>query len=172
MVNKSFNIDLVGKILKIDFGKTYLRENGLIHYAICISEYKEKYCVIPMTTSNDEIKAAYHPEFRPTGEKRLYLLKKSEGNSKDAALYINDLKFISAGRIIEVGNKISQKAYNDIINLSCEVCFNSIYVLLTQKSNIIDSLNSEVKNLEEKCSILEKNNEVLLNLLNNANKKL
>lgn len=73
---KTFPDSLVGRILKVDFGKAYLCENGFIHYAICISEFQGKYCVIPMTTSNDEIKIAYHPQFRPSGERRLYLLKR------------------------------------------------------------------------------------------------
>lgn len=172
-VNRSISESLVGKILKVDFGKTYLLENGLIHYAVCISEFNGKYCVVPMTTASDEIKAAYHPEYRPTGEKRLYLLKRSDGNTQDAALYINDLKFISSGRIITVCNKINPIAYNNIIRVSCEVSNNDIYLQLVKKEYEIEKLEDQVKmmndkicDLEKKYSLLEKNNELLLNMLN------
>lgn len=143
-----FSENLVGKILRVDFGKTYLCENGFVHYALCIAENQGKYCVIPMTTANDEIKMAYHPKFRQTGEKRLYLLKKSDGNSKDAALYINDLKFISSGRIIKVSNKIADEAYNNIIDLVCEVVLEELYKRMTmmKEKNVA---------LEEKVALLE-----------------
>lgn len=143
-----FSESLVGKILRVDFGKTYLCENGFIHYAVCIAESQGKYCVIPTTTANDEIKMAYHPEFRPNGEKRLYLLKKSDGNTKDSALFINDLKFISSGRIIKVGTKIEDEAYSNIINLVCEV-------LLEDVHNKLTSLQASNTTLEEKVELLE-----------------
>lgn len=143
-----FSESLVGKIIRVDFGKTYLCENGFVHYAVCIAENQGKYCVIPMTTANDEIKMAYHPSFRPTGEKRLYLLKKTDGNSKDSALYINDLKFISSGRIIKVGGRISDVAYNNIVELVCEVVLEDLHKKLM-------SLNTSNAALEEKVALLE-----------------
>lgn len=169
--NKTFEEDLIGKVLKVDFGKTYLHENGFIHYAVCISECNGKYCVIPTTTANDEIKAAYHPEFRPNGEKRLYLLKKSEGSIKDCALYINDMKFISTGRIIGVGNKISDTAYNDITNLACEICFRQLYSLLEKKDAVINEQTQKIQMLEEKCHILTENNALLSKMFKKSNKK-
>lgn len=138
---KDFSINynkLVGRILKVDFGKVYNCENGYFHYGVCISEFDDKYLVIPMTTSNDEIKIAYHPTYRVTGEKRLYLLKKEDGNTKDAALYVNDAKFISNGRIISVGKKIKEEAFRHICNLFFEVSLPFIWSqyseLLIEKS--------------------------------------
>lgn len=148
---------MVGKILRVDFGKTYLCENGFVHYAICIAENQGKYCVIPMTTANDEIKMAYHPQFRQTGEKRLYLLKKSDGNSKDAALYINDLKFISSGRIIKVGNKIADEAYNNIIDLVCEVVLEELHKKMTMMKEKNVALEEKVSLLELLCKSLQNN---------------
>lgn len=159
--NKTISESLIGKILKVDFGKTYLLENGLIHYAVCISECNGKYCVVPMTTSTDEIKAAFHPDFRPYGEKRLYLLKKNDGNAKDAALYINDLKFISSGRIIEICNKIKGTAYNNIINLCCEISFPKVFELLKEKDMEIKEYQNNIKMLEDKYSDLEQKYETL-----------
>ena len=152
-----FSENLVGKILRVDFGKTYLCENGFVHYAICIAENQGKYCVIPMTTANDEIKMAYHPQFRQTGEKRLYLLKKSDGNSKDAALYINDLKFISSGRIIKVGNKIADEAYNNIIDLVCEVVLEELHKKMTMMKEKNVALEEKVSLLELLCKSLQNN---------------
>lgn len=160
--NTVYSDSLIGKIIKVDFGKTYLCENGLIHYAICIGECQNKYLVVPMTTSNDEIKIAYHPEFRNTGEKRLYLLKKADGNSKDSALYINDMKFISSGRIIKVYNKISTVAYNNIIHLISEIALSDIDVN-------IKSLTEENKMLKDKNKLLEENNKLMQLLLKNNN---
>lgn len=152
-----FSENLVGKILRVDFGKTYLCENGFVHYAICIAENQGKYCVIPMTTANDEIKMAYHPQFRQTGEKRLYLLKKSDGISKDAALYINDLKFISSGRIIKVGNKIADEAYNNIIDLVCEVVLEELHKKMTMMKEKNVALEEKVSLLELLCKSLQNN---------------
>lgn len=148
---------LVGKILRVDFGKAYLCENGFVHYAICIAENQGKYCVIPMTTANDEIKMAYHPEFRPTGEKRLYLLKKSDGNSKDSALYINDLKFISSGRIIKVGSRINDEAYNNIIELVCEVVLEDLHKKMISLNNSNTALAEKITLLELLCKNLQNN---------------
>lgn len=152
---KVFSECLVGKILRVDFGKMYLCENGLIHYAICIAEHQGKYCVIPMTTSNDEIKMAFHPQYRPNGEKRLFLLKRADGNVKDSALYINDLKYISSGRIIKVGNKIADEAYNNIINLVCELLLPNIQTKVIALKTENDVLTEKNKALAEKNKLLE-----------------
>ena len=157
--NKVFEENLVGKIIRVDFGKMYLHENGLIHYAICIGEHQGKYCVVPMTTSTDEIKLAYHPEFRPSGEKRLYLLKKSDGNVKDSALYINDMKYISSGRIIKVLNKISSTAYDSIIKLIIEITFPETHISFNNQLN-------EFASIKEKNILLEQ----MLEIVKNAQK--
>ena len=113
--------NVIGKILKIDFGKTYNTEIGYIHYGLCISEFDDKYLVIPLTTANDEIKASYHPKYRVYGKKRLFLLKKEDGNTQDSALYMNDARYITGSRIIGIGNKIAPGAYNNIIQLFFEI---------------------------------------------------
>lgn len=137
-----------GRLVLADFGKTYIDENGYIHYALCISRCEDKYLIIPLTTANKEIKMAYHPIYRQDGNKRLYLLKKEDGNKKDAALYINDARYISKNRIIKVFNKINNVAYINVVNHLCSLAFPDIYKQLKQ-------LKTDIKNKQAQISMLQ-----------------
>lgn len=61
---------------------------------------------------------------------------------------MNDLKFISSGRIIKVGGRISDVAYNNIVELVCEVVLEDLHKRLM-------SLNTSNAALEEKVALLE-----------------
>ena len=140
-----FPIPLVGFMLKIDFGKTYIGECGYIHYALCIAQSESKYLVIPSTTHDDIIKVAYHPIYRTTVGKSIYLLKKNEAkNTKDCALYMNDMRFISSGRIIKKCNKIESEAYDKIVNAACEVIFPGALSDLAAQIEIKKTLEAEL----------------------------
>lgn len=161
---------LVGKILKIDFGKAYQYENGFIHYSLCIGERNNKYLVIPSTTSTEIIKAAFHPKYRPEGEERIYLLKKEDNVDKDTALFMNDLKYISSGRILEVRNKINTETLGAVISRTMKMCFPAVDNETKEQGNKFNELCEKYKNLEDKCKILQESNNLYKTLVDNLTK--
>jgi hypothetical protein len=149
---------LVGKMLKVDFGKVYQYENGFVHYALCVAEQNNKYFVAPSTTSSKAVKAAFHPKYRPAGEKRIYLLKKEDNVDKDAALYLNDMRYVSGGRILQVGNIINKDILYSVINHIIYLCFPHISSEIMEQKNKYDDLRRRFDALEARCELLQESN--------------
>lgn len=126
-----------GQVCRVDFGKTYNIENAFIHYALFMGKYDNKFLVIPMTTSSDEVCKAFHPIDRPDGEYRLRLAKPDEGFSKQAALYMNDAKFISPGRVISDNEIIKPNIHEEIEIHLIKVMFPAYY------ANVIETLKKQ-----------------------------
>lgn len=145
-----------GQMCKVDFGKTYSKENAFIHYALIVGKYKGKVLVIPSTTSPDEINIAYHPTHNPSGEYRLRLAHPSEGFSSKAAFFMNDAKFISQGRILEVKESINPVTFEEIQIHLIKVMFpdfykNTVQALESENTTLLstnEQLQDEIKNLK------------------------
>lgn len=142
-----------GQVCKVDFGKTYDRETAFIHYALFMGKYKNKFLVIPMTTSNDEVNKAFHPIDNQKGEYRLRLAKTQEGFPEKAALYMNDAKFISPGRIIDGFNKINVNVLQQIEIHLIKIMFPAFY--------------ASVENIEKQNQQLINENLLLIDKLKN-----
>ena len=149
-----------GQVCKADFGKTYNRENAFVHYALFMGKYENKYLVIPMTTSPDEINKSFHPVDRENGEYRLRLAKESEGFPRKAALYMNDAKFISPGRVIDGCEIINTDIFPDIEIHLIKVMFPSFYSNVVKKLKLQhETLINENKILLEKLEKYDKSKE-------------
>lgn len=81
------------------------------------------------------------------------------------------MKYISSGRIIDVNSKISENAYNNIVELLCEISNPSFFqrkVLLdSEKERLsyeLENMQEKYKMLEEKCKLLEEKNNFLENM--------
>ena len=97
----------IGDIFYTDLGINYMPEFSYHHPVIVLEKVGTMVLVVPVSTSNDNIKNAYHPIDNPTGDKRMrkvYGMDKgdqSDGFEKTCAVLLTDIKTISKGRLIK-----------------------------------------------------------------------
>lgn len=154
---------LFGQVCTIDYGKTYKGEIGYIHPGLCVGKKDEKYLIIPMTTGKTWRDTCYHPIHNPNMTKENRQCCITEGFDKDSVLLMNDAKFISGGRILELHEIIQPEILKEIQDQLFYIMFPHIYSdyskiqdKIIRKQNIIDNNKRQVSNLKEKNEKLSK----------------
>lgn len=144
-----------GQVCTIDYGKTYKGEVGYIHPGLCVGKRKHKYLVIPMTSGKMWRNTCYHPMLNPemTKDKRQSCI--TEGFRKEGVLLMNDARFISGGRILELHEIINDNTLKEIQTQLLYIMFPNLYkefdILSKQNiqlQNTIDNLTKQIKNLK------------------------
>ena len=97
----------VGDVAYIDFGHAYLHEAGYQHFGLVLSMTNGKLFVVPMTSNPVAYAQAYDAELSPHGKKHLMRVGILPGLVRPSVLFLNDSKFISATRIIEIKGHLS-----------------------------------------------------------------
>lgn len=104
--NPFINIRM-GDICFIDYGSAYQLEAGYQHFGLVVSESHGKLFVVPMSSNPIIYKQAYDEIDHPSGKPHLHRLKKCCGLNRDSTLYLNDAKFISQARVIDIVGHLS-----------------------------------------------------------------
>lgn len=102
----------VGDICYIDFGINYINEAGFQHFGIILCIKNNKVLVVPMTSN----KRAYRDASENNSKWHLMAIGKIDGMHQESTLFLNDSKFISSARIIDVKAHIPPKS-----KLFCEI---------------------------------------------------
>lgn len=154
---------LFGQVCTIDYGKTYKGEIGYIHPGLCVGKKDDKYLVIPMTTGKTWRDKCYHPIHNPNMTKENRQCCTSEGFEKDGVLLMNDTKFISGGRILELHEIINADILEQIKDQLFYMLFPQIYNETEEirKKNIKlqnanDNMAKQINNLKHKNEKLSK----------------
>lgn len=119
-------IQLTERVYYLDFGKTYKGELSYFHYGLCVGKKEGKLLVIPITSADNYRDKCFHPVRNPKASKKMRQALKDEGFSKDCVLIMNDAKFVSAGRIEAIDNKINEAALLDIQSVLFAIMFPDI----------------------------------------------
>lgn len=148
---------LFGQVCTIDYGKTYKGEIGYIHPGLCVGKKDDKYLVIPMTTGKTWRDKCYHPIHNPNMTKENRQCCTSEGFEKDGVLLMNDAKFISGGRILELHEIINADILEQIKDQLFYMLFPQIYNEIeeirkknTKLQNANDNMAKQINNLKHK----------------------
>jgi len=160
---------LFGQVCTIDYGKTYKGEIGYIHPGLCVGKKDEKYLIIPMTTGKTWRDTCYHPIHNPNMTKENRQCCITEGFAKDGVLLMNDTKFISGGRILELHEIIQSDILKEIQEQLFYIMFSNIYkdhVNMNKENLKLQELNTRQKNkidnMERQISNLKSQKEKLL----------
>lgn len=152
-----------GQVCTIDYGKTYKGEIGYIHPGLCIGKKDDKYLIVPMTTGKDWRDTCYHPINNPNRTKEHRQSCVNEGFEKDGVLLINDSKFMSGGRILELHETISAKILEEIQMQLLYIMFPDIYRIyykdkdkITRLENAASERERQIANLKTKIEKLSK----------------
>lgn len=160
-----------GKIYYIDYGKTFYGELAYFHYGLCIGKRDKKILVVPIRTGKDIFDISYHPVYNNRADKKYRQGLQSEGFQKDCVLLINDLKFISAGRIEKEYIRIDEEILKSVQNQVLQVCFPRIYTDFLNHQNIIKKYKKQITDQTELIQKLKSENNMYKQKLSNIEKK-
>ncbi len=138
-----------GQLIQVDLGKDYEVESGLIHYGLILKVVKDKVLIIPMTTTPKQISVAFHPKKNPTGKFHLRRGLLSEGFTKSVALYINDIRCVSIGRLLPYKSvdKINVNTYNEIREHVLRYYFADMFKEYDNRVNQLTEENSKLRGI-------------------------
>lgn len=122
----------VGDIFFADLGIGYKPEIAYTHPVIVIEIVKNYVLVVPITSSADTVKCAYHPIENPNGDKKYRKIKKSDGLGMDCAAILTNVTTISQGRLINRKGKLNNinneaSIFNEIKMKCFYYCFPKQY---------------------------------------------
>lgn len=163
--DKSGNIIPVelGKTYYIDYGKTFYGELAYFHYGLCIGKKDKKILVVPIRTGKDIFKTSYHPRNNPNANKKYRQGLQVEGFPKNCVLLINDLKYISAGRIEKECASIHKDILSEIQKQVFQVELPSLYTEYFGQQKKLEKFQKQISEQKELIQKLKKENNKLLN---------
>jgi len=107
MVSETLDVNR-GDVCFIDFGQAYRHEAGYQHFGLVLSKLNGKIFVIPMTSNPDAYRQAFDGIQNPQGKVHLMRFGQICGLNRPSVLFLNDCKFISPSRIIEIKGHLDE----------------------------------------------------------------
>lgn len=169
--NKKTQIE-IGKVYYIDYGKSFCGELAYYHYGLCIGKRDGKILVIPMTSGTKIFQHTYHPVNNPHANKKNRQGLTTEGFGKDCVLKMNDIKFISAGRIEKETVSIDENILRDIQLQAFQVCFGELYAEYQHDKKELDKKDKKIKDQVKMIDSLKKEKNHLQQIINKKNSKI
>jgi mRNA-degrading endonuclease toxin of MazEF toxin-antitoxin module len=145
----------IGDIFYADLGNTYKPEYAYPHPVLILEKIGFYLLVVPTSTSEDNIKEAYHPIDNPKGNpfmRRVYgsETSKSDGFERTSALLLSNIKTISKGRLISSKGRIVDNSLLDEVK-------QTVFSFLFPRHKIqISKLNSKILDLENEINNFSK----------------
>lgn len=155
----------IGDIFYADLGINYKPEFSYHHPVIILEDVNNMLMVVPVSTSDENVKAAYHPVDNPNGTKYMRKVygkdkgRASDGFEKTGAVLLSDVKTISKGRLIDKkGHMLDINNPNSVFR---EIKA-SVYKSCFPKESIkFDKLSAKYLELQQKFNeLLEDNSTV------------
>lgn len=157
----------IGKIVQIDWGVNYAPELSYKHPAVIMEEWKNTILVIPTTSTQSKVLAAYHPVDNPTGKWYYRKVGVNEGFQHDSALILNNAKIMSKSRITSVSGSLTgnlsdeQNVFREVRNTMIKNFFKKEFVSYEKLKNEYTILCNEHDELQKKYEEILKLNKDL-----------
>ena len=100
----------IGDVCFIDYGQAYLNEAGYQHFGLILSIMNGKVFVVPMTSNPETYRNAYDFRENPKGKSHLMRFGQICGLNRPSVLFLNDCKFLSPSRIIEIKGHLDPRS--------------------------------------------------------------
>lgn len=160
----------LGKIYYIDYGKTFYGELAYFHYGLCVGKRDEKILIVPIRSGNDIFSTSYHPINNPNANKKYRQGLQTEGFQKDCVLLVNDLKFISAGRIEKECIFISKDTLKSIQTQIFQVTLPDLYTAYLSNHKKLGKYEKQINEQKELIQKLKAENNSFKQKLLSLNK--
>lgn len=147
-----------GEIFLADLGLNF--EFAYCHPVLILDEIENKLIVLPVTSSPDKVKDAFHPITNPSGLKRYRRVTPADGFDSESAIVMDELRIISKGRLLNKISSLNEDIYlvGSIFQEVIETSFSLLYSLQYQK---INDMEQEIAELRDEIKVLkEKNHQV------------
>lgn len=156
----------IGDIFYADLGINYKPEFSYHHPVIILEDVDNMLMVVPVSSTDANIKAAYHPIDNPNGSKymrKVYGKDKgdsSDGFEKTGAVLLSDVKTISKGRLIDKkGSMVDinnpNSVFREIKTSVFKFCFPKESIKFDKLSAEFLKLQSKYDELLKECSTIE-----------------
>lgn len=159
------------KGIKQMYGKTFHGELAYFHYGLCIGKRDKKVLIVPMHTGKDIFNSSYHPINNPSSDKKYRQGLQAEGFQKNCVLLMNDIKFISAGRIEKECVSVNEATIKSIQIQVFQVVFQELYTKFLSQQKNIEKYTKQLADQRELIQKLKSENNTYKQKLNNLNKK-
>lgn len=115
-----------GDICLFDFGQAYIQESGYSHLGIVISFFLTKILVAPLSSNAHAVASARN--IKKQGKLHLYTVGKLPGLDKASVVFLNDCKYVSPSRIIDIKAHldVESEMFQEIISIIQENMFSKI----------------------------------------------
>lgn len=157
----------LGKIYYIDFGNSFKGELSYFHYGLCIGKNNNKFLIIPIRSGNDIFDCSFHPTDNPNGKKCYRRGLQIEGFGKNCVLLLNDIKYISAGRIEKETGYVSDVVLKSIQEQAFSVEFPIIFKNFMQQQQRLSRYEETLKDKKFEISKLKQEINHLNQILDN-----
>lgn len=150
----------IGKIVQIDWGVNYSPELSYKHPAVIMEEWKNTVLVIPTTSTESKVLAAYHPVDNPTGKWYYRKVGVQEGFQHDSALILNNAKIMSKSRVTSISGSLTgnlsdeHNVFREVRNTMMKNFFQKEYISfenVKKKYSILCDEHEELKKKYEKA---------------------
>ena len=158
----------IKEIYYADLGIVYDPEFGFSHPVLIIEELGDLALVVPSSTNQTKINAAFHPVDNPSGDPKMRKVKGSEGFLEESALLLSSMRTISSSRFHDkVGAICDDKLFQEIKEQALQVCFPQQFIELrnlrdsqetwlaelSKKEKQIDELRNRISFLESRLEV-------------------
>lgn len=158
----------LGDVFFADLGIAYKPEIAYTHPVIILEKVKGYVLVVPITSSTETVKNAYHPKDNPHGDKKFLKIKETEGVEKDCAAILTQIRTISPGRLLQKKSTLSKDVF-DIVKDKTFYYSNPLkFSEFNKNLKLIDELNAELIDKNNKLDAALKEIESLKNTLYNS----
>ncbi len=117
-----------GDICLFDFGHAYIQESGYSHLGIVISLEIQKVLVAPLSSNPHAVASARN--MKKNGKQHLYTVGKLPGLDKASVVFLNDCKYVSPSRIIDIKTHldVESEMFQEIISIIQVNMFSEIMI--------------------------------------------
>ncbi len=151
----------IGDIFYADLGKNYKPECSYGHPVLVMEIIGNMVFVVPVSSSPDKIKEAYHPIDNKDGNTNLRKVTDREGFKSDCTLLLSNARTISGGRLLEKKENIfnsdrGKELFEEIKNTMLLGYFPKQKILMDKLKTENDKLTKENEGLKDDIESLKK----------------
>lgn len=143
----------LGDVFFADLGIAYKPEIAYNHPVIILEKIKGYVLVVPITSSTETVKNAYHPEDNPKGDKKYLKIKKTEGVEKDCAAILTQIRTISPGRLLQKKSTLSKDIFNIVKDTTFYYSNPKKFSEFNKNLILIDELKSELTDKTDRLNV-------------------
>lgn len=151
----------IGDIFYADLGKNYKPECSYGHPVLVMEVIGNMIFVVPVSSSKDKIKEAYHPKDNKDGNMNYRKVTSEEGFKSECSLLLSNARTISGGRLLEkkeniFSSKNGKELFEEIKNTMLLGYFPKQKIKMDKLFTETERVSKENKELKDEIEALKR----------------